>query len=138
MTFVAESLIASSNGKCPDCGTLVVTEFPLPEFVSVDAMTSARNTTEKLAVLIVNLPLSVRCRNKMQKLGAETLGEFLQFPAATVLDHFGGDQTSIEQILEMLEQHDILWRLPCSFDSHQSLPNSTDIQKLGEHNSGEQ
>ena len=111
MTFVAESLVASSNGKCPDCGTLVVTDSPPPEFVPVDAMASAKNATERLAVLIVNLPLSVRCRNKMHKLGAETLGEFLQLPAATVLDHFGGDPTSIEQIAKMLEQHDIPWHI---------------------------
>lgn len=111
MTFVAESLIAGSSGKCPVCGTLVVTDSPPPEFVPLDAMTSAKNTTERLAVLIVNLPLSVRCRNKMHKLGAETLGEFLQIPAAAILDHFEGDPTSIEQIVEMLKKHDIPWHI---------------------------
>ena len=111
LSFVAESLISASNGMCPECGTRVVIDSPPPESdaVAVNPLDAAKTVEEKLAVPIVDLPLSVRCRLKMSTLEAGTLGEFLQVPASDIRKHFEDDRSSIDQIAELLNQHGVSW-----------------------------
>src|SRR5438445_6977844 len=78
VTGVAEMLLETSSGNCPVCGTRVVIDDPShQEILSHDPLAAAKSTDEIRAVQVVDLPLSVRCRNALRKLGARTLGDLL-------------------------------------------------------------
>ncbi len=88
MTFVVEGLLAHSKGNCPDCGTRVVVERSGPDVLRSDPLSLAGTLSEKLAVLVIDLPLSVRCRNTLNKLGIKTVANLLSRPYEDIRDSF--------------------------------------------------
>lgn len=109
MTYVAEWLTANSHGKCPDCGTTVVVDQPQPVSESLNPIAAARTQTEKLNVKVVDLPLSVGCRNKIQKMNLITLGELLQFPKESIRQGLADSPNCFEQIESLLDEHGMEW-----------------------------
>ncbi|WP_145052718.1 hypothetical protein [Lignipirellula cremea] len=110
MTFVAESLIANSNGKCPECGTPVVVDQPLPTAEHVDSLAAAQTDSEKRDVKIVDLPLSIRCRLQIHKMNIETLGGLLQISKDAVRQQLAESPTYIDDIQSMLDEHGLKWQ----------------------------
>jgi DNA-directed RNA polymerase subunit RPC12/RpoP len=113
MTFVAESLIANSDGKCPACGTTVVVDQP-PSVTEPlhppDALAAAQTETERRNVKIADLPLSVRCRLQIHRMDIHSLGELLQRPKDTVRRHLAGSPNYFDQLQALLDQHGLEWR----------------------------
>src|SRR5262245_10957071 len=78
MTFAAEALLATSDGNCPVCGTRVVKDGPpARDCRQHDSLAEAATPDEVRAVPVFDLPLSVRCRNLLDKLGVVTFGNLL-------------------------------------------------------------
>ncbi|MEO1526641.1 MAG: hypothetical protein AAFX06_14490 [Planctomycetota bacterium] len=65
---VTEELLEHSDGKCPLCGTMAVVETAPPPRSSASAAVTRDSR-------IIELPLSIRCRAKLHRLGLQTLGE---------------------------------------------------------------
>jgi DNA-directed RNA polymerase subunit RPC12/RpoP len=105
VTGVAETLLATSGGNCPVCGTRVVIDQPLREVLTRDLLADARTMDEIRAVPVVDLPLSVRCRLALTKLGADTVGDLLDISIGAVCDRLGTTSPCAEQLRELCRQH---------------------------------
>ncbi len=105
-TFVVEGLLAHSKGNCPDCGTLVVVESSGPVLRS-DPLSLSGTLSEKLAVLVIDLPLSVRCRNTLNKLGIKTVANLLSRPYEEIRDSFADCPQRLDELNEMCLAHDL-------------------------------
>jgi hypothetical protein len=110
MTFVAESLIANSGGRCPNCGTMVVFDGLPPHMSVVGPLVAAETPEEKLKVNVVDLPLPVRCRAKIYKLNVETLGDLLCLSKNIVRSHLADSPNCFPEIEEMLNEHGLEWK----------------------------
>jgi hypothetical protein len=109
VTFVVEGLLAHSKGNCPDCGTLVVVERSGSDVLQSDPLSLAGTLAEKRAVLVIDLPLSVRCRNTLNKLGIKTVAHLLSRPYEEIRDSFTDSPQRLDELNEMCLAHDLHW-----------------------------
>lgn len=105
MTFVDEFLMASTGGKCPECGTQVVLDRPV-EFRrrQVNMLLAAKSPAEAEAVQLVDLDLPVRCRLLLMRMGIETFGDLVQHAKETFLSpRLESGISCLEEVLKLLE-----------------------------------
>jgi DNA-directed RNA polymerase alpha subunit len=102
MTFVGDLLTASTGGKCPKCGTQVVVDEPQEQGHRVDSLSLAQSEEEIRAVKIVDLDLSVRCRNALVQMGLETVGDMLELTKTDLANRLGHIQLCIKEIDDLL------------------------------------
>jgi hypothetical protein len=108
VTFVAETLLATSDGNCPMCGTRVVKDGPDPrDSKRHDPLAEAATPDEVRAVPVVDLPLSVHCRNLLNKMGVTNFGNLLDMSILAVCDRLGTGSNSAEEVRELVRQHKI-------------------------------
>ena len=109
VTGVAEMLLANSDGNCPECGTRVVVNEPPPEYVPRNSFADAKSVDETRKIKIVDLHLSVRCRLALTKMGAETVGDLLDFGREAVLHHIGQSSVCAEQLCDLFAENRVVW-----------------------------
>lgn len=117
MTYVAQFLLAGSNGNCPDCGTRVVGTGKGSDGSKgigdvdgwIDPLSIAASELEKRRVRIVDIPVSVRCRNTLHKAGMETVDDLLNQPLESVRDLFIGSPGTFAEIEAMVQEHGMAW-----------------------------
>jgi len=108
MTFVAETLLATSDGNCPVCGTRVVKEGPYPrDSRPHDSLAQAATPEEVRSVPVVDLPLSVQCRNSLHKIGVKTFGDLLDMSILAVCNRLGTESKCAEQVRDLVRRHKI-------------------------------
>ena len=107
VTGVAEMLLATSDGNCPVCGTRVVTDEPPVRSSYRDMLDGAKTMDEIRAVQVVDLPLSVRCRLALTKLGAKTVGDLLDLSVVVVFDRLGAASLCAEELRQLFYRHKI-------------------------------
>ena len=86
---------------------MVVIDRPETYVDPHDVLAAATTEAEKLRVPIVDLPLSVRCRQRINQLQIKTLDGLLHSPPDTVRQHLG--DSLWDQLQEMLEAHGLHW-----------------------------
>lgn len=107
--YVIEGLMAESGGKCPECGEQVVVGQPPPKPVRSDALALASSVDEVRAVPVVDLPLSIRCRLAISRLGVSTVGELLDLKKQTVRERLREDPAFMDGVEQLLGKHNINW-----------------------------
>ena len=108
VTFVADNLLATTGGNCPDCGARVVVDELPPEAVPHNPITAAKTRAEIRAVKIVDLnDLSVRSRSVLIKLPAETIGDLIDLGRSALRGQL--DRPRFAEIDELFEFHRINW-----------------------------
>lgn len=108
--YVIEGLLAETGGRCPECGEQVVFCEEPPPRECIDAFATADSLEELRAVPIVDLPLSVRCRLAIFRMGLETVGDILDSPRERVCRRLREtDPAYTEDLCRLLGERDIPW-----------------------------
>jgi hypothetical protein len=70
---------------------------------------AAMSAGDYRAVPVVDLPLTVRCRLAIIRLGVENLGELLKLTRNVAHDRLGEHLEYIEEVERLLDLHGIEW-----------------------------
>lgn len=109
ITGVADQLIASSNGNCPGCGTLIVADEPPTEYRQKNPFVDASSLDAVRRVAIVNLELSVRCRLALTKMDATSVGDLLDFGRDAVIFQVRECSGCAEDLLTLFADNNVDW-----------------------------
>lgn len=74
-----------------------------------DLLAEATTDSERRAVMIVDLDLSIGCRHKLHRLGLSTLGELLQQPHDSLRSALGESSSCFEQVQALLAHYGMEW-----------------------------
>lgn len=106
VTGVVEMLLASTDGYCPECGTLVVVDETPAQHRSPNLFVT---TSDARSIPIVNLELSVRCRLALARLPANTVGDLIDQGRDVVVDHLGAETTCCRDLLKLFAEKRVNW-----------------------------
>jgi hypothetical protein len=105
MTMVDEFLLASTGGKCPQCGTpVVIAGSPSPGEKLLALLAQAQSEEEINQINVAELELSVRSHLALSRAGLYTLGDLLQLTQPQLAERLSAHSGQIAEIEQLLAE----------------------------------